>query len=431
VQDIAVSSASLSAQIRSKNATVAVVGLGVAGLEQAMLFARSGFSVIGIESDRVRASALKQTHNGVRPATSKDPALAEVTSDYDSLADADCIVLCMPTSYHEDGSPALEALSCAGRDVAARLHAGQLVVLESTVPPGTTRGVLLPLLESSGLTAGRDFFLAFSPERVDPGSKSHALESIPKLVGGLTDDCGALAADLYGAVAAGVHIVSSPEVAELAKVFENTFRFVNIGLVNELALLCGALDLDVQEVITASSTKPFAFMAHRPGPGVGGRCIPMAPQYLSWVAREAGQELAVTRAAIELNDAMPGRVAARVQALLAERGIRGRADVLLVGMAYKPNVDDTRGSVALKVAEELIRGGLNVVYHDPHVPSLSIGGEELRSQPLVSVLLERVACAVVLCPHDDIDYDQVFQSANLIVDPTGRLAADGERVFSL
>ena len=299
---------------------MAVVGLGVVGLEQAMLFARAGFGVIGLDVDEERVAALKLTHNGVRPARSKkQPSLAEVTSDYSVLSRVDCIILCVPTSYKEDGSPSLEALTQAGRDVAAQLRKGTLVVLESTVPPGTTRGVLLPLLESFGLKAGHDFSLAFSPERVDPGNKTHALESIPKLVGGLSPECTARAAELYGCVADTVHTVSSPEVAELAKVFENTFRFVNIGLVNELALLCSALNLDVQEVITASSTKPFAFMAHRPGPGVGGRCIPMAPRYLSWVASEAGQELPVTRASIDANDAMPARVAARVRALLAAR----------------------------------------------------------------------------------------------------------------
>lgn len=409
---------------------MAVVGLGVVGLEQALLFARAGFKVIGIDADEKRAAALKRTHNGAWPARSRKPSLAEVTNKLDALSRADCVILCVPTSHNDDGSPSLEALSRAGRDVAARLRRETLVVLESTVPPGATRRVLLPLLESAGLRAGRDFFLAFSPGRVDPGS-NRAVESIPKLVGGLTEECTALAAGLYRSVADTVHVVSSPEIAELAKVFENTFRFVNISLVNELALLCSALDLDVQEVITASSTKPFAFMPHRPGPGVGGRCIPMAPQYLSWVAREAGQELAVTRASIQVNDAMPARVAARVQALLAERGYHGSADVLLLGVAYKPNLDDPRGSVAPKVAAELIRAGLNVVYHDPHVPSLSIDGVELRSQPLDRALLERVACAVVLCPHDDVDYDLVEQSANLVVDPTGRLAADGKRVFSL
>jgi UDP-N-acetyl-D-glucosamine dehydrogenase len=397
-----------------------------------MLFARSGFKVIGIDADAGRVASLKQTHNGVRPARStKAPGLAEVTGDYDTLACADCVILCVPTSYHDDGSPSLEALDSAGRDVAARLRRGQLVVLESTVPPGTTRGMLQPLLEATGLVLGSDFFLAFSPERVDPGNKTHALESIPKLVGGITERCTELASDLYGCVTDSVHKLSSPEVAELAKVFENTFRFVNIGLVNELALLCSKLDLDVQEVITASSTKPFAFMPHRPGPGVGGRCIPMAPHYLSWVANEAGQELAITQASIQVNDAMPARVAARVSSLLAERGVDGLAEVLLLGLAYKPNLDDTRGSVALNVASELIRAGYSVAYHDPHVPSVVIDGVELHSQVLDRALLERTACAVLLCPHDDVDYALIVESAPLIVDPTAKLPPDGARVFAL
>lgn len=316
-------------------------------------------------------------------------------------------------------------------DVATRLRRGQLVVLESTVPPGTTRGLLQPLLEGASLIAGRDFFLAFSPERVDPGNRTHALESIPKLVGGITGKCADLAAELYGCVAESVHPVSSPEVAELAKVFENTFRFVNISLVNELALLCSKLHLDVQEVITASSTKPFAFMPHRPGPGVGGRCIPMAPRYLAWAANEAGQDLAITQASIQVNDGMPSRVAARVSSLLMARGVERGAQVLLLGLAYKANLDDTRGSVALDVASELMRIGYDVSFHDPHVSSICIDGSELHSQALDRTLLEQVSCAVVLCPHDDVDYALVVEHAPFVVDPTAKLQADGTKVFAL
>jgi UDP-N-acetyl-D-glucosamine dehydrogenase len=306
-----------------------------------------------------------------------------------------------------------------------------LVVLESTVPPGTTRGLLKPLLEASGLAAGEDFYLAFSPERVDPGSKSHPVESIPKLVGGVSEQCSALASGLYSRVNESVHTVSGPEVAELAKVFENTFRFVNIGLVNELALLCSAMDLDVQEVITASSTKPFAFMAHRPGPGVGGRCIPMAPRYLSWVAAQTGRQLPVTEAAIRVNDGMPSHVAERVEALLAQRGDARDAEVLVLGVAYKPNVDDVRGSVAIDVIAELTRRGLRVTYHDPYVPFIRLDNAEMVSEALTESLLERVDCVLLLCPHDNLDYKRLVSASTLIVDPTARLAADGRRIFAL
>jgi UDP-N-acetyl-D-glucosamine dehydrogenase len=215
-------------------------------------------------------------------------------------------------------------------------------------------------------------------------------------------------------------------------VFENTFRFVNISLVNELALLCGKLGLDVQEVITACSSKPFAFMAHRPGPGVGGRCIPMAPRYLAWAASRAGAELPVTDAAIRLNDALPRSVAQRALALIAQHGTAQSAPtVLLLGVAYKPNIDDTRGSVALAVAAELLRAGARVLYHDPHVPSLSIDNEELRSQALDAGLLAGVDCALLLCPHDAIDLELVSRNARLILDPTGRLSHDAERVFGI
>ncbi len=420
---LTVSADSVSFRIRSREATVAVVGLGVVGLAQAGVFMRAGFRVLGIDVSSECVAALS---NGARPADIDD--FWKLSDRFESLSEADCVIIAAPTSYQPDGTPDVSAVAEAARDIGRNLHPGMLVVLESTVPPGTTREVVLPALEASGLRAGRDFFLAFSPERIDPGSTAHPVESIPKLVGGITPQCAAVASELYRFVAPQVHTVSSPEIAELAKVFENTFRFVNISLANELALMCGAMGLDVQEVIDAASTKPFAFMAHRPGPGVGGRCIPMAPHYLSWAAERAGAELPVTAAAIELNDALPRRVAQRALALL---GDKTSPAVLLLGVAYKPNIDDTRGSVALAVAAELLSSGARVLYHDPHVPSLTIDGETLQSQPLDARLLERVDAAILLCPHTAIDLDLVARHTRVILDPTGRLRPDAERVFGV
>jgi UDP-N-acetyl-D-glucosamine dehydrogenase len=427
VGTVTVSADSLSSRIRSREATVAVVGLGLVGLAQAASFMRAGFRVLGLDIDAERITTLS---NGARPAGVDE--FWKLSDRFDSLAEADCVIIAAPTSYKPDGTPDVSAVVDAARDIGRTLRRGMLVVVESTVPPGTTRERVLPALEASGLRVGDDFFLAFSPERIDPGSTAHPVESIPKLVGGVTPACSALASELYRFVAPEVHAVSSPEVAELAKVFENTFRFVNISLVNELALLCGKLGLDVQEVITACSSKPFAFMAHRPGPGVGGRCIPMAPRYLAWAASRAGAELPVTDAAIRLNDALPRSVAQRALALIAQRRTAQSAPtVLLLGVAYKPNIDDTRGSVALAVAAELLRAGARVLYHDPHVPSLSIDNEELRSQALSARLLARVDCALLLCPHDAIDLGLVSRNARLILDPTGRLSRDAERVFGI
>jgi UDP-N-acetyl-D-glucosamine dehydrogenase len=399
-----------------------VVGLGVVGLAQARVFMRAGFRVLGIDISSERVTALS---NGARPADLDE--FWKLSDRFESLSEADCVIISTPTGYRPDGTPDVTAVAAAAADIGRNLHAGMLVVLESTVPPGTTREAVLPALEASGLRAGRDFFLAFSPERIDPGSTGHPVESIPKLVGGITPQCGSVASELYRFVAPEVHAVSSPEIAELAKVFENTFRFVNISLANELAAMCTAMGLDVQEVIDAASTKPFAFMAHRPGPGVGGRCIPMAPHYLSWAAQRAGAELPVTAAAIELNDEQPRRVAQRALSLAGETS----PSVLLLGVAYKPNIDDTRGSVAYAVAAELLRSGARVLYHDPHVPSLALDWLTLQSQPLDASLLEGVDAAVLLCPHQAIDLDLVARHARIILDPTGRLRPDAERVFGV
>ena len=358
--------------------------------------------------------------------------LLEMTSDFDELMAADCTIICVPTSHTTDGEPDLAALTDATRAVAQRLRVGTLVIIESTVPPGTTRQQVLPILESAGLRIGEDVFLAFSPERIDPGNTTYRAEAIPKVVGGITPSCTEVATALYQQLGGEVHAVSGPEIAEMAKIFENTFRYVNIGLVNELALMCGALDLSVEEVIEACNTKPFAFMAHRPGPGVGGRCIPMAPRFLTWAARSVDRKLPITEAAMRVNDAMPRRVAQRVQALVRGRETkRSCPSVLLLGMAYKPNVADTRGSVAIEVAAELLRAGIGVNYHDPHVPFLCVGGAVLYSQELRPAVLAEADCVVLLCPHKALDYPMVLRHSRLVLDPTGQLTADSQRVLRM
>lgn len=420
----------LLAQINNKKARVGVIGLGVVGAAQAVAMTHAGFTVIGVDIDPERVAALTVTEGGVASQTASEGLHA--TSDFNELEAADCVIICVPTSHTADGAPNLTALTKAAQAVAQQLTVGTLVVLESTVPPTTTRELVLPILEKSGLRVGEDFFLAFSPERLDLGNTTYPVEAIPRVVGGITPSCTEVACALYQQLAAKIHPVSSPEAAEMAKVFENTFRYVNIGLANELALLCSAMSLSVHEVLDACATKPFAFMTHRPGPGVGGRCIPMAPRYMSWVAQESGKELPVTEAAMRVNDAMPHVVAQRVQALIGDgKSGEGRPSVLILGVAYKPNVADARGSVALTVAGDLLRAGVRVLYHDPHVPSISVEGQQLLSQELESRLIEDVDCTVLLCPHESVDYELILRHSSRLLDPTGHLTPDGQRVFHI
>jgi UDP-N-acetyl-D-glucosamine dehydrogenase len=415
----------LQVKLETKQAIVAVVGLGLVGHTQAVALTKAGFRVLGLDADSQRIEALAGRRNG----HSAEPQIWRLTTNYAELVDADCVIVCAPTGHYRDGTPELSALQSAARSLAPHVREGMLVVLESTVPPGTTQGILQHEIEAQGLRAGEDFHLAFSPERVDPGS-SYPLEKIPKVVGGVTQESTETACAMYRHISDEVVPVSSPQVAEMAKVFENTFRYVNIGLANELAMLCSAMGLNVQEVIAACSTKPFAFMAHKPGAGVGGRCIPMAPRYFAWAAQEAQAELPITDAAMVVNDEMPRHVATRAVELIARHhGNGAQPTVLLLGMSYKPNLDDPRGSVAPLVAAELLRLGMRVVYHDPHVQTVTIDGRTFTSQALDSALIEDADCAILLCPHDAVDYDLVLRHARIMLDPTGRFQADGERIF--
>jgi len=410
-------------RLASGEARICVIGLGTVGLPQLLASAEAGFAAVGVDSDIAVVDAI---HRGVSPNDETDPErLRRMVGDgrlkaatgFDVVRDSDCVMVCVPTSWSEAG-PDLSAVTSAIRQVSRRMYSPKLVILESTMPPGSTRQVVLPLLESSGLEVGSDFSLAFAPERLDPGNTRFSIRDIPKVVGGITPKCTALAARFYSRLGMEVHSVSSPEVAEATKVFENTFRFVNIGLANELAQFCNSLGISSREVLDAAGTKPFGFMRHSPGPGVGGRCIPMASRYFRWTAQRQGIGAQITEAAIAVNDSAPQLVVnqtlARVRHALA--GQR-RPVVLIVGMAYKPAVGDVRGSVALTIASLLGSTGVHLAYHDPFVPAVTINGEPLVSLPLTEDLIRSADCVLVLCPHPGIDYEAIKKHSRHVIDP--------------
>jgi UDP-N-acetyl-D-glucosamine dehydrogenase len=415
----------LDRRLVSGDAHVCVIGLGTVGLPQLLAAAEAGFPAVGIDID---TSTVDKINRGVSPELDTDPeglrqmvagGRLRATTDFDAVRDSDCVVLCVPSSWSPEASPDLSAVTSAAREVSQRLRSPKLIVLESTVPPGSTRQVLLPLLESGGLQVGQDFSLAFAPERLDPGNSSFSTLDIPKVVGGITPTCTALATRFYSRLAIDVHPVSSSEVAEATKVFENTFRFVNIGLANELAQVCSSLRISPREVLDAASTKPFGFMRHSPGPGVGGRCIPLASRYFRWTAQRQGVGAKITDAAIAVNDHKPELVAKAALARAHEAPARrARPVVLIVGVAYKPGIGDVRGSVALTIASLLKDAGIHVQYHDPFVPTITIDGERLESLPLTEDSIRTAACTLILCPHDGIDYEAIREHSRYVLDPT-------------
>ena len=419
-------------KVRAREAKVAVLGLGYVGLPLAVAFARAGVRTLGVDVNAAKVDALNDGRSHVEDVT--DDALAaviadgrfEATTDMARLAEADAVVISVPTPLRATRDPDMTFVVQAAESVAATLRSGQLIVLESTSYPGTTREVLLPMLEAGGLRAGTDFFLAFSPERVDPGRTDWTTTNTPKVVGGLTAACLEAAMELYTIAVERLVRVSSPEVAEMSKVYENTFRAVNIGLANELLLMCDRLGIDAWEVLDAASTKPFGFMRFTPGPGLGGHCIPIDPHYLSWKLRGLDYVARFIELASEVNTQMPAYWVQRVQDALNERGraLRGSA-VLVLGVAYKPDVADLRESPALDILLLLIEKGARVRYHDPHVPVLQQGGVEMTS---VDDLQSAVASAdAVVVATDHAGYAELDLAAvpGVVVNTRGRGVPSG------
>jgi UDP-N-acetyl-D-glucosamine dehydrogenase len=362
-----------------------------------------------------------------------DAGLISATTDYDILRDTDSILIALPTPLSRQREPDLSIVLSAARQVATRLRKGHLVVLESTTYPGTTREEILPILETSGLTVGEDFSLAFSPERVDPGRTDWTTKNVPKVTGGITPACTERAAELYGSAIDTVHRVSTPEAAELTKLLENIFRSVNIALVNELAILCDRMNIDIWEVVEAASTKPFGFMPFSPGPGLGGHCIPIDPFYLTWKAREFGFYTEFIELAGKVNEEMPYFCRSLVSQALnhaKERSLKG-STVLVLGVAYKPGIGDMRESPALKLISLLRNAGADVSYHDPHVPSFAEHGLEMSC---VAYEPGSYDCVVIVTDHPEIDYDGLVEDAQLVVDlrnATGAKGTASEKVFKL
>jgi UDP-N-acetyl-D-glucosamine dehydrogenase len=432
----------LHERIAQRTARTGVVGLGYVGLPLAVELARAGFRTRGIDLDARKVNAINRGESYIQDVATADVAALradgrlEATTDPAGIADLDTINICVPTPLRKTKDPDMSFVVAAVETIAGHLRPGQLVILESTTYPGTTDEVVQPILEQGGLVAGRDFFLAFSPERVDPGNTKWTTRNVPKVVGGVTPVCTALARDLYAASIDTVIEVSSPKVAEMVKLLENTFRAVNIGLVNELALMCDRLGISVWEVVEAAATKPFGFMPFYPGPGLGGHCIPIDPFYLSWKVKEVGFEARFIELAGHVNGAMPHHVAQKIADALNThaKAVRG-SRVLVLGVSYKRDIDDFRESPAMDVMAELTIKGARVEYHDPYVPALAAhdwpGGEELLSVPLTTEALERADCVVILTDHRAFDYGLIAKHARLIVDSRNAIKGAHPHVFKL
>ncbi len=437
----------LLSRISSRTARVAVIGLGYVGLPLAVAFARAGFPVTGVDVDERKVAALNAGRSYIGDASDEDlrPYVASgrlrATTDYDALRDADAIFICVPTPYDAQRAPDLSYIRAAAEGIRLRLRPGQLVVLQSTTYPGTTEEIVQPILEASGLKAGVDFYLAFSPERINPGDKYWSASNTPKVVGGVNPASTHLACELLGQMGAPVHPVSSPRAAEMTKLLENIFRSVNIALVNELALLAERMGIDFWEVIEAAKTKPFGFMPFYPGAGVGGHCIPVDPYYLSWKAREYDFYTKFIELAAEVNQAMPYHAVDLVAETLSQDGLPVRgARVLVLGVAFKPDIDDPRNSPAERVIELLLARGAEVRYHDPYIPRFTVGGDvfyrpncTLESVPLTDEELASADCVVIVTGHRSVDYARVTQTAQRMVDCCNatRGAPQGQRVVRL
>ncbi len=421
-------------KLEKRTARIGVVGIGYVGLPLAVVFAQAGFDVVGIDPDAEKVACINQGESYILDVESADVkalvAAGKLTAstDYGALKDVDAVSICVPTPLRKTGDPDLSFIASASESLAPFLHPGMVVVLESSTYPGTTREMVLPALESvSGMTVCEDFFLAFSPERVDPGREDWTTINTPKVLGGITSDCGEIAAAWYEKALDTVVPVSTCEVAEMAKLLENTFRMINIGLVNELAIMCDRLDVDVWEVIDAAATKPFGFMKFTPGPGLGGHCIPIDPLYLSWKLRSLNYNARFIELASEINTNMPRYALGKIQdALNLHRKPLNGSRVLVLGVAYKPDIDDLRESPALDIIHLLQEKGADVVYHDPFIPQLNHDNLALVSVTDLLPEVRKADCVAIITNHSDYDYPTILASAQLVVDTRNALGQAGK-----
>ncbi len=432
---------SLHSEIKARRAPVVVLGLGYVGLPLAVAFAEAGFKVTGLDPDKERVRVVKDGRSYIPDVPEeivkklRGSGHLNATADREVLREASVAIICVPTPLRKTKEPDLSFVNEASRTVRAHLHAGQLIVLESTTYPGTTQEIVYPELAASGLRVGEDFFLAFSPERVDPGNQRFNMRNTPKIVSGITLKCRELADAFYSSVVTQTVPVSSTQVAELVKLLENTFRSVNIALVNELAIMCDRLGLDVWEVVEAAGTKPFGFMRFYPGPGLGGHCIPVDPLYLSWKLKSLNFTSRFIDLASEINGSMPRFVVQRVVDALneQERAVKG-SRILALGIAYKRDTGDCRESPALDVLEFLRERGAEISYHDPFVPEAIVGQEQLSSVSLAQKSIAQADCVVILTDHSHVDYAWVVRHARAVVDArnaTRKITEGRERIRKL
>ncbi len=430
----------LQQKFEDRSAKIAVLGMGYVGLPLAVVFAEAGFEVIGIDPDERKIKSLNAKKSYIGDVSTEtverlvDAGKLKATTDFAAIAEADGVSICVPTPLRKTGDPDLSFILNATADIKKYLHPGMAIVLESTTYPGTTRELLLEeLTDGTDLEAGKNLFLAFSPERVDPGREDWTTANMPKVLGGVTKACGDICALWYGQALTNVVHVSSAEVAEMAKLLENTFRMVNIGLVNEMAIMCERLGVDVWEVIDAAATKPFGFMKFTPGPGLGGHCIPIDPLYLSWKLKALNYTARFIELASEINTNMPRYVVSRTQDALNDRlgkPLNG-AKVLVLGAAYKPDIDDLRESPALDVIGLLREKKAVVSYHDPYIPHIAHEGWAMDSVDDLMATVADVDCVVIVTNHSSYDYSAILEQANLIMDTrnaVGKMDYDPERV---
>ena len=421
----------LGSKLRARDAEIAVIGLGYVGLPLALHFAEAGFRVTGVDIDREKIGALQAGRSYIGDVAPEqvrrlvDAKAFTPTSEFTPLSRADCINICVPTPLRQTKDPDISFILSAVKEVRMRLRSGQLIVLGSTTYPGTTHELYLPILAESGLRVGTDFALAFAPERIDPANKTFAFKDVPKVVGGETPVCTQLAAEMFGAIFERVVVVSSSRAAEMTKLLENTFRMINIGLANEVAMMCDRLGLDVWEIISAAATKPYGFMKFTPGPGLGGHCIPVDPAYLSWKLRSLNFSARFIELASEINAAMPDWVVERVVRLLnRERRAVNGSKILLLGMAYKGDVGDVRESPALDIFAKLEELGADVSFHDPYVATVALAGTERCSVPLDDKAFEGLDLVVITTDHLSVDYAAVCKRGIRMLDTrnaTGQL----------
>jgi UDP-N-acetyl-D-glucosamine dehydrogenase len=415
-------------KISNRQAKIGVVGLGYVGLPLVAAFAQAGFQVVGVDVDPDKIAALQQGQSYIDdvPSATLAPLVQngrfQPTTDYTQLATTDTISICVPTPLQETKAPDVSYIINAAKNIARVGAAGKLIILESTTYPGTTEELLLPHFSQNGDQVGVDFFLAFSPERIDPGRTDFTIYNTPKVIGGMTPACQETAVALFSTIVTHPVPVSSPAAAEMVKLLENIFRAVNIGLVNEMALMCDRLGLNIWEVVEAAATKPYGFMPFYPGPGLGGHCIPIDPHYLSWKLRTLDYTARFIQLSTEVNDGMPAYVAGKIAAGLneARKAVNG-SRVLLLGIAYKPNVGDIRESPALAIIHFLQAQGADIQYHDPFVPTLRLDGFTGKSVPLTAVSLQQADCVVIITHHATIDWQLIASEAALIVDTRNAL----------